>query len=149
MALVEKFKEVVENDFYSAAYHRHLREKKLVGSRCGACGRLSVPPKPLCPKCRGTGMSLVEMKGKGRLASYSVIAVPPPLMVEEGFDRSRPYCSGVVELEEGPKVMARILGVDLDRPDRIRIGTPLGVEFTEAEHDGDMKTFLAFRVLAS
>ncbi len=95
----------------------------------------------------GQAHVIMEMKGMGRLASYTVITVPPPLMVEEGFDRNTPYCSGVVELVEGPKVIARILGLDLDRPEQIQIGTPLLVEFVEAEHAVRMKTFLAFRAV--
>ena len=147
MALENKFAEVARNAFYSAAYRRRLREKKLVGSRCESCGRISVPPKPACPRCHGAEPVLMEMKGTGKLAAYSVITVPPPLMVEEGFDRNKPYCSGVVELEEGPKVIARILGLNLDRPDLIRIGTPLSVEYVEAEHGGRVETFLAFRAV--
>lgn len=143
-----KFAEVAQNDFYSAAYHRYLKEKKLVGSRCKSCGRISVPPKPACPLCHGAEPVLVEMKGAGKLAAYSVITVPPPLMVEEGFDRNTPYCSGVVALEEGPKVIARILDLDLDRPEQIQIGTPLSVAYVEAEHAGRMRTFLAFRAVS-
>lgn len=147
MALENKFAEVAQNAFYSAAYHRYLKERKLVGSSCRNCGKISVPPKPACPGCHGTEPVIVEMGGAGKLASYSVITVPPPLMVEEGFDRNKPYCSGVVELDEGPRVIARILGLDLDRPEQIRIGTRLSVEYIEAEHAGRLRTFLAFRAV--
>ena len=145
MALESKFSEVAENEFYSLAYHRFLSEKKLVGSKCKKCGHIYIPPKPICSKCQGSEMKLVDMKGKGKLAAYSVIAVGTPLMVEEGFDREHPYCSGVVELEEGARVTARILGVDLAKPDQIKIGMPVTVEYVEAMHGGEKKTFLAFR----
>ncbi len=145
MALESKFSEVAENKFYSLAYHQFLSERKLMGSKCKKCGHLSVPPKPICPKCQGGEMELVEMKGKGKIAAYTVIAVAPPLMVEEGFDREHHYCSGVVELEEGPKITARILGVDLAKPEQIKIGTPVTVDYVEAMHGGEKKTLLAFR----
>ena len=38
-------------------------------------------------------------------------------MVEEGYDRNNPYCSGAVELVEGPRVVARIEGVDTLHPE--------------------------------
>jgi uncharacterized OB-fold protein len=87
------------------------------------------------------------MKGKGILAAYTVITVVPPLMVEEGFDRQHPYCCGIVELEEGAKVSARILGLDPAEPERIKVGTPLTAEFVEAEHEGEKRTFLGFKAL--
>jgi len=148
VALESKFSEVAENEFYSSAYAKFLSEKKLKGSKCKKCGHLSVPPKPICPKCQGNEMELVEMKGKGKLAAYTVITVGAPLMLEEGFDREHPYCSGVVELEEGVKVTARILGMDTTKPDQIKIGTPVTAEYVEAMHGGEKKTFLAFRALS-
>ena len=148
MALESKLSEVAENEFYSSAYAKFLSEKKLKGSKCKKCGHISVPPKPICPKCQGNDMELVEMKGKGKLAAYTVVAVGAPLMIEEGVDREHPYCSGIVELEEGVKVTARILGMDTTKPDQIRIGTPVTVEYVEAMHGGEKKTFLAFRALS-
>lgn len=148
MALESKFSEVAENEFYSLAYAKFLSEKKLKGSKCKKCGHISVPPKPICPKCQGSDMELAEMKGKGKLAAYTVVAVGAPLMLEEGFDREHHYCSGVVELEEGVKVTARILGMDTTKPDQIKIGTPVTVEYVEAMHGGEKKTFLAFRALS-
>ena len=147
MALESKFSEVAENEFYSSAYNRFLSEKKLMGSKCKKCGHLCVPPKPICPKCQGSEMELVDIKGKGKLAAYTVISVGAPLMVEEGFDREHPYCSGVVELEEGARVTARILGVELAKPEQIKIGTPVTVEYVEAMHEEEKKSFLAFRAL--
>lgn len=147
MTLESKFSEVAENELYSLAYHRFLSEKKLMGSKCKRCKHISVPPRPICPRCQGSEMELVDMKGKGKLAAYTVIAVGASLMVEEGFDREHPYCSGVVELEEGAKVTARILGVDVTKPDQIKIGTPVTVEYVKAMHGGEEKTFLAFRAL--
>ncbi len=148
MALENKLSEVAGNEFYSLAYHRFLSEKKLKGSKCKKCGHLCVPPKPTCPKCQENEMELVDIKGKGKIAAYTVISVGAPLMVEEGFDREHPYCSGVVELEEGPRVTARILGVAVTKPEQIKIGTPVTVDFVEAMHEGEKKTFLAFRALS-
>ncbi len=145
MALENKFTEVAENKFYSIAYHKFISEKKLMASKCKKCGHYSIPTNPKCTKCGGSEVELAEMKGKGKLAAFTVITVAPPLMIEEGFDRDKPYCSGVVELDEGPKVTARILGLDLTKPEEIKVGTPVEAEYVQAEHGGETKTFLAFR----
>ena len=147
MALESEFARVAENEFYSVAYDRFISEGKLVGSKCQKCGAMHVPPRPICPKCHASDMKLVAMKGVGKLAAYTVVAVGPPMMVEEGFDREHPYCSGVIELEEGVRITARILGVDVTKPDQIKIGTPVTVEYQERVHGGERKTFLAFRAV--
>jgi uncharacterized OB-fold protein len=92
-------------------------------------------------------MQWVEMKGKGKLAAFTCIAIGPPFMVQEGYDRKHPYVSGVVELEEGVKVDARIEEVDGNNPETIKIGTPLTVEFLHRGEGEKAKTYLAFKPL--
>lgn len=133
--------------FNDISYERFLSEEKLMGSRCRDCGTLFVPPRAICIECYSSEMDWVEMKGKGKLAAYTCIAIGPPFMVKEGYDRKHPYVSGVVELEEGVKVVARIEGVDGSKPETIKIGTPLKVEFLHRGEGKNLITFLAFRPL--
>ena len=85
------------------------------------------------------------MKGTGRLAAFTSIVVAPPYMVKEGFDRNNPYIVGVIELEEGVKTVARIVGVDAKKPEQIKVGTPLKAEFLQKGVELDRPTFLAFK----
>ena len=133
--------------FNDISYERFLSEEKLMGSRCRDCGALFVPPRAICIECCSSEMDWVEMKGEGKLAAYTCIAIGPPFMAEEGYDRKHPYVSGVVELEEGVKVVARIEGVDGSKPETIEIGTPLKVEFLHRAEGRNPTTFLAFRPL--
>ena len=89
-------------------------------------------------------MEWVEFKGTGRLAAFSSIVVAPPYMAQEGFNRNNPYLVGVVELEEGAKTVARIIGFDAKKPDLIRVGTPLKAGLIEKGEGPDKQTFLAF-----
>jgi len=134
-----------EMPFNDISYERFLNEEKLMGSRCRKCGVLFVPPRSICIKCYDTDMEWVEMKGKGELAAFTCIAIGPPLMIKEGYDRKHPYVSGVVELEEGARVVARIEGVDGSKPETIRIGTPLQVEFLHRGEADGLTTYLAFK----
>lgn len=133
-----------DRDFTSASFFQFLSEKRLMASRCARCGALYLPPRPICISCQNDRMEWAEMKGAGRLAAFTVIAVAPTLMIEEGYGRDNPYCAGVVELEEGPKISARILGLDASRPESIEIGTPLTVRFLDRGEGDDRKTALAF-----
>jgi len=138
---------MVARPFSDISYQQFLNEEKLMGSKCQKCGALFTPPRPICTKCYGTEMEWVEMKGKGKLAAFTCIAVGPPFMIEEGYDRKHPYVSGVVELEEGAKVDARIEEVDGSKPETIKIGAPLTVKFLHRGEGENLRTFLAFRPL--
>jgi uncharacterized OB-fold protein len=89
-------------------------------------------------------MEWIEMKGRGKLAAFTVIAIGPPSMMAEGYDRNNPYCSGVVQLVEGPRVDARIEGVDTKKPEEIKVGIPLTVKYLHRGEGEDLKTYLAF-----
>jgi uncharacterized OB-fold protein len=90
-------------------------------------------------------MDWFELKGRGKLATFTCIHVAPPWMASEfGYDREHPYCCGVVELEEGVKIDARIEGVDAGKPETIRIGMPLTVTYLHRGGGEKMTTFLAF-----
>ena len=136
-----------ERPFSDGSYEQFLNEEKIMGCRCKKCQALYLPPRPICIKCNGGEMEWVEMKGKGKLAAFTCIAIGPPSMTKEGYDRQHPYVSGVVELEEGVKVVARIEGVDGSKPETIKIGTPLQVEFLHRGEGSNLTTFLTFRPL--
>jgi uncharacterized OB-fold protein len=134
-----------DRPFNDISYERFLSDDRLMGSRCQKCGSLFVPPRSICIKCHGSEMKWAEIRGKGKLAAFTCIAIGPPFMTKEGYDRKHPYVSGVVELEEGARVVARIEGVDGTKPESIKIGTPLKVEFLHRGEGANATTFLAFR----
>lgn len=134
-----------DRPFSDISYEQFLNEEKLMGSRCKKCGRLYLPPRPLCIECNSFDMEWEEIKGEGKLAAFTSIAVGPPFMAAEGYGRKNPYCSGVVELGEGVRVDARIEGFDNTRPETIRIGTPVKAEFLHRGEGENLKTYLAFR----
>lgn len=136
-----------ERPFSDTSYGQFLNEEKLMGSKCTKCGALYVPPRPLCIKCHGSDMQWVEMKGKGRLTAFTSITVGPPFMIAEGYDRKHPYIAGIVQLEEGASVDARIEEIDGTKPEAIKIGTPLTVKFLHRGEEENLRTVLAFKPL--
>ncbi len=142
-----------ERPFTTASFNQFLGEKKLMAARCQKCGALWLPPRPICIKCYSNRLEWTELKGQGKLLAFTVIGVGTPLMVAAGYDRDNPYCSGIVELEEGLRISAQILGVDVAQPENIKIGTQLEVDFVERgswhfvpEVAKVGKPYLAFRV---
>lgn len=137
--------EITQRPFTAASFNQFLKEKKLMASRCTQCGGLYLPPRALCPTCHGDLLEWVELSGKGRLAAFTSIYIAPTAMVKAGYGRDNPYVAGIVELEEGVKISARILGVDACQPAGITVGTPLSVDFIEQGEGETTVTFLAFQ----
>ncbi len=135
---------MAERPFSDMSYEKYLGEDKLMGSKCKKCGALFVPPRPICIKCHETDMEWSEAKGQGKLAAFTCIAVGPAFMAAEGYGRNNPYCVGVVELEEGARVDARIEGVDTTKPETIKVGMPMRVKFLHRGEEESRKTYLAF-----
>ena len=136
-----------ERAFSDIAYQQFLNEEKIMGSSCKECGARFVPPRSICVNCYRSDMEWVEIKGRGRLAAFTCITVAPPFMIAQGYDRNNPYCSGVVELEDGGRVDARIEGVDASKPQDIKIGMPLKAKFLHRGEGENLETYLAFEPL--
>lgn len=130
--------------FTAASFNQYLAEHRLMGTRCPACDATYLPPRAICPQCRGDALEWAELSGRGKLAAFTSIFVGPSAMVAEGYDRNNPYVSGIVETEEGAKISARIIGVDAKRPDVAWIGTPLTVTFLDRGEGEGKSTILAF-----
>lgn len=136
------------------SFEQFLTEGKLMATTCRQCGAMWCPPRPVCNKCSSNEMDWQEMSGKGKLVAFTVIGVGTELMLEAGFNRENPYCAGIVELEEGPKISAQILGVDASNPESIKIGIPLQKDFVQRgtfsfsdKLKKVPKVYLAFRTL--
>ena len=134
-----------EREFTAASFNKYLSENRLMAVRCLSCGHLNLPPRPLCARCRSREMEWTETTGVGKLAAFTAIAIAPTEMMVAGYGRDNPYVSGIVTLEEGPSISARITGVDAKNPESIRVGTPLTVEFLEMGEGEQARTVLAFR----
>jgi uncharacterized OB-fold protein len=137
--------EIEPRSFTAASFNQLLGEKKLMGSGCVNCGALYLPPRAICPRCHGDQMEWVEMKGKGRLTAFTAVYIAPTLMTQQGYGRDKPYVAGVVELEEGVKISARILGMDEKNPETIQVGMPVEVDFIKTGEEG--RVYLGFKPL--
>ena len=82
-------------------FARHLRDGRLMGSRCKQCGTTSFPPRADCDACMQGDFEFVEVSGKGRLHTFTKIVAAPT-----GFEDVVPYTVGVVDLDDGGKALA-------------------------------------------
>jgi uncharacterized OB-fold protein len=136
---------MAEKEFTAASFYRFLDQKKLMGSKCKKCGALHLPPRPLCGQCWGNEMEWFQFSGKGKLASFSVVRVGTTMFEQKGFSRDNPYCWGLIQLNEGPRISALLLHADLFRPESITIGQPLEVVFPEKPAGEGKRNPVTFR----
>ena len=125
------------------SFEEYLKEKKLMGTFCPHCQQWFMPPHPVCRTCHTDQVEWRELSGQGTLAAFTVLSMGPAAMTAAGYGKDRPYVAGIVELAEGVRVSARILGGDALRPASIHMGAPVAVTFLE---EGG-HTLLAFNIL--
>jgi len=81
---------------------------RLAGHRCEVCGVLDVPAAPVCGACGAAEPTPVEVgAGGGTLFGWTAVTVAPP-----GYDGPVPYGFGIVELDEGVRVLGRLTVAD-------------------------------------
>jgi len=103
-------------------YEKAIDEGRLVGVQCSDCQRVMVPPRPVCRTCYSTNLKEVDVEGKGKLVTWTVIHISPPTFMDMA-----PYTLGIVELENGE----RLTGIMLEDPDNLEIGMEFEATFAE------------------
>jgi uncharacterized OB-fold protein len=88
-------------------YLAALKENRLLGVKCRDCGFITAPPRLSCRKCAGQDTSVVELSGKGKIATFTSVYIPT-----ESRRGQTPYLVVMVEMAEGPWVMGNLHGVD-------------------------------------
>ncbi|WP_053070689.1 OB-fold domain-containing protein [Halomonas sp. PR-M31] len=108
------------------------REGKLLIQHCTACDRLQHPPGPVCMHCHAFELDSVEVSGGGELYSFVIMHYPevPP------FEHPNPI--GLIELDEGVRLIAGLVDVDQDA---LEIGQRLQVEFRTFDDDLTLPLF--------
>ena len=111
----------------NAFWFEAAKEHRLVIQQCSDCGVLRHPPRPRCNKCGSYEWEEAEASGRGTVYSFVVNHYPQV----PAFDY--PLAVGLIELEEGTRLVADIVGID---PADVKVGMAVEVEFVE--HDPDL-----------
>lgn len=114
----------------TAPYWEGARREELTIQRCKSCTQHYFYPRPFCPYCNSDDVVWTPVSGRGRLVSYVINYRPTP-----PFDPATPIVVALVELEEGPRVMSNVIGVDPE-PENLPLDLQLEVTFVER---GDLK----------
>ena len=108
----------------SMRFWEGARAHKLLLPRCNACGKFWFPPSQRCVHCLSANFDWRESSGQGRIYSFVVYH----RVYHPSFETDVPYTVAIVELDEGPRLLANIVGTP---PDAIRCDMRVRVVFEE------------------
>lgn len=100
------------NDFID-----YLEGGKVMGSRCKDCGLVFFPPRSDCYQCLSSHMEWFEVRGTGKLVTYSKLEYAPI-----GFQEDVPYCIALLDYGEY-KVFGRVASGLPE--EEIKVGMPM------------------------
>ncbi len=114
-------------DNASRHYWQSAAEGRLVVQRCTSCDAYQFYPRALCASCAGE-TEWVDASGRGTLHTFTVIRQNR----SEAFAALSPYAVGIVELEEGVRMMSNIVDCDVEE---LEVGMALEVLILKAADD--------------
>lgn len=111
----------IASDSDSQQYWEGIARGELRIQRCDACSHAVFYPRAICPHCFSNQLSWIVATGRGTIYTYTVAH-----QAFGQFASEVPFVVALVELEEGVRMMTRI--IDAPR-ERIAIGAPVHVTF--------------------
>jgi uncharacterized OB-fold protein len=119
-------------------YWDGLKNHQLRLQKCASCATIWSPPAPLCPRCWSREIVWTDLSGRGRVNSWVVFHQS----YFRGFEGELPYNVAEVELDEGPRLLTNLVGVDNAA---IRAGMRVEIVFDEVT---EAITLAKFRPIA-
>jgi uncharacterized OB-fold protein len=114
---------------FPSRYWREIPQRyRLEAAKCAGCGKVSFPPRSVCPKCGNAKFEATALPDRGVVRTFTVIHVAP-----SQFEDQAPYAIGIVELDGGVKITTQIVDCPLED---IKIGQKVRIEFRRIQQDG-------------
>jgi len=129
----------VARDGGSAAFFDAAARGELLVQQCASCATVLPPEARTCFSCGSVELGPAVVSGRGSLVSWVVVR-QAPIPVLAG---AVPYVTAVVELDEGPWLMVRLVDatVDTDWAADLSAGARVQVDFVRSgagENTGEM-----------
>ncbi len=118
----------------SRPYWEAAKNHQLKLQQCRACNAFRFPPAEVCSECTSDAYDWNPVSGKGRVFSFVIYhrAYHP------GFQGEIPYVVGVIELDEGPRMLSNVVGC---KPEEVRCDMPVEVAFEDITDEMSLPKF--------
>lgn len=94
-----------------------VKEGKILARKCSKCGKLHLSSVYYCQSCGSKGFEDALIEGKGTVATYTIITVPPA-----GFERFTPYAWVVLQLDNSELRVSGFMA-NIATPSDLPVGT--------------------------
>jgi len=109
----------------TAEFWRRTAEGLLSYQQCEDCDTVVFYPRAHCTACGSANLAWHDASGRGQIYSFSIVR-----QSYHPFFRSRvPYAVAWIDLEEGPRLLSNVIGVD--DPAVLEIGQAVVVDWED------------------
>ena len=114
-------------DLDTQAFWLATKEKRLIYQQCADCGAVVFYPRRRCSSCLSANLEWKESAGEGTVYTYSIVRQS----YHPFFRSMAPYAVAWIDLDEGPRLVSNVVG--LEDPSGVRIGMRVKVRWEEHE----------------
>ena len=119
---------------FTKAFYAGCARGELLFQVCGGCNRWRHVPRELCAECGSWEWDWKASSGRGRVFTWTVIA----RALHPAFADAVPLAAGVVELEEGVRLLSHVIDC---APDALEMEMPVEVVFEAASDEVTLPLF--------
>jgi len=109
-------------DGATGEFYEFCKKHELRFQRCTKCGTWRHVPRDMCAECGSWDWEWAKSSGRGKLFTWTVVT----RAMHPEFTEEVPYAVCLVELEEGPRLVSRVVDVP---PQDLRYQMPVQVIF--------------------
>lgn len=114
---------------------------QLIGTRCNACGEHFYPRRETCAKCLSDDTAETLLSPRGTLYTHTFLVAPG---FGDNQSKGDGYGVGQIDLPEGPRVQAILLG----ERGSFRVGMPMEMVLVPMGKDKQGRDLLMYRFRA-
>jgi len=119
---------------WSEQFWKAAKQHKLVIQECQECNVKIFYPRKYCPECWSSDLGWSEASGKAKVYSFSIMMD----QVEPKFKDDLPYVLALVDLEEGIRMMTRIVDC---KPEEVETDMDVEVVFEDITDEFSLPYF--------
>lgn len=103
----------------------------LMATRCGNCGKVTFPPRHVCPVCHRKSMGKMQrfkLSGEGEVYSFTLVHEAP-----SAFELQKPYIIAIVKMSEGVMLTSQLIDCE---PSEVHIGMKVRTTLRKIGEEG-------------
>ena len=114
-------------DLDTQAFWRATKDQRLTYQQCADCGTVVFYPRRRCTGCLSANLAWKESAGEGTVYTCSIVRQS----YHPFFRGMAPYAVAWIDLDEGPRLVSNVVGVE--DPSSVHIGMRVKIRWEEHE----------------